>query len=308
MKAAEETSKPCLNCGDATPGNFCPVCGQRRTDVRVSLRRLLADVLEDQLSISSALPRTLIAILFRPGYATNEYLAGRIASYIAPFRLYLVTSLIFFLLLSFQTRMNDMRVPAVPVSVPADTAQIGTAEQAATEGDSVSRSNVELGRGFTFTLDGDFEGRITGIERIDRVLASRLEQLGEMEANEAAAVIIPGVLERMPVAMFLLVPLFAFLLKLLYLRTGRFYVEHFIFALHAHSFAFILFCLTMPVPDAISRFMTFVLLLYLVIAMKRVYRQGWFRTIFKWIVLAGAYSIALGTAMVVAVLVAIIAS
>ena len=301
-------SRPCLNCGDTTPGNYCPLCGQSRAEVRVSLRRLLSDVLEDQLSISSALPRTLVSILFRPGHATNEYLRGRIASYIAPFRLYLVTSLVFFLLLSLENRFGDLgRVPeADVVTDTVSRRDTVVADDTVTSDSVVASSEVRLGRGVRFTVEGDSLDRITGIEPLDRILADRLQRLGEMEAAEVAAVISPGVLDRLPVAIFLLVPLVAFFLKVLYLRTGRYYVDHFIFALHVHAFAFILFTVMMPVPEVVARFTGLVLIVYTVLAMKRVYAQSWVRTLFKWSLLAGAYSLSLAIAVVAAVLVAVV--
>ena len=91
--------RPCLNCGDETPGNFCRTCGQRKVEVRVSLRRMLLEALDDQFSLNSALPRTLQALFFKPGHLTREYMEGRIARYIPPFRLYLISSVIFFLIL-----------------------------------------------------------------------------------------------------------------------------------------------------------------------------------------------------------------
>lgn len=310
---ATGAAEPCLNCGDTSPGNYCPVCGQRRGEVRVSLRRLLADVLEDQLSISAALPRTLSALLFRPGHATNEYLRGRMASYIPPFRLYLVSSLIFFLLLSLLNSVGDIS-QARERNQPADTRvaiadssdSAGGRVTAAAEGDSAGPPQVPLGRNVTFSMEGDSLGRLTGIESLDRALRARLQRLGEMEGSEAAEAIVPGVLDRLPVAVFLLVPLFALMLKILYIRTGRYYIDHFIFALHVHAFAFILFTVLMPVPDTVSRYTTLILLVYLVLAMKRVYAQGWTRTIFKWLMLSGMYALALGIAIVGAVMVAIL--
>jgi len=69
--------RPCLNCGDTTVGFFCRNCGQRKADVRVSLRRMLMEVMDDQLSLNSTLPRTIGALLFRPGHLTAEYVQGR---------------------------------------------------------------------------------------------------------------------------------------------------------------------------------------------------------------------------------------
>jgi len=93
-------SRPCPNCGTTVDDLFCGHCGQRNATRLVSVRNMLMDALEDQLSVNSALPRTLAGLLFRPGFLTQEYVEGRIVRYIAPFRLYLVTSVLFFLGLS----------------------------------------------------------------------------------------------------------------------------------------------------------------------------------------------------------------
>lgn len=63
----------------------------------MSLRTLLREVLEDQLSLEARSPRTLHALLLRPGLLTADYREGRIARYVPPTRLYLVTGLVFFL-------------------------------------------------------------------------------------------------------------------------------------------------------------------------------------------------------------------
>ncbi|HUF67295.1 MAG TPA: DUF3667 domain-containing protein [Longimicrobiales bacterium] len=113
--------EPCLNCGDTTPGRYCRACGQRKGEVRVSMGRLTAEVLEDQLSINSALPRTLAALLLHPGRLTAEYSRGRIASFIAPFRLYLVASLLFFLVASVASRLGLSAEITINGGTPAET-------------------------------------------------------------------------------------------------------------------------------------------------------------------------------------------
>src|SRR5688572_31290922 len=91
----------CPNCNAPITGQYCADCGQRVTEVRMSVRRILMDVLEDQFSLNSGLVRTLRALFFKPGLLTTEYFSLRIARYVPPFRLYLISSLMFFLLLSF---------------------------------------------------------------------------------------------------------------------------------------------------------------------------------------------------------------
>ena len=62
--------------------------------------------MHDLAHLDSRVWRTLIALLLRPGRLTNEFVAGRRTLYLPPFRLYLVLSLIFFLLPSFGS--NDI--------------------------------------------------------------------------------------------------------------------------------------------------------------------------------------------------------
>ena len=83
------------------------------------------------------------------------------------------------------------------------------------------------------------------------------------------------------------------ILKLLYIRRDRYYAEHFVFALHVHAFVFLLFTLMMLLPGAADVVLVFALLVYTWVALKRVYRQGWFRTTVKWWTLGFTYSFVL---------------
>lgn len=343
---SEGTAEACRNCGDGSPGRFCPACGQRKGDVRVSLRRMLADVLEDQLSIDSTLPRTLVAILFRPGHLTNEYLAGRIASWIPPFRLYLAASVLFFLALSIGNRTGELRTlvtangdtiatvgpeSGMPVSAaidslrsalgdrPADTARgvVGAAGDTADGADDQSMEEPG-GRLRVFGLSIDSEPgddrpwteRVdanTGNAALDRFIESRFEAMSGLPADEVVKRILAETLNKIPTAMFVLLPLFALLLKGLYFRTGKYYVEHFVFSLHYHAFAFLTFTLMLvlgstPVAPVLGLWQV----VYLWLALRRVYGQGALWTSFKWVALTWAYSIVLGIGLFLTLIVAVI--
>ncbi len=102
-------------------------------------------------------------------------------------------------------------------------------------------------------------------------------------------------LENLPVAMFCLLPIYALLLKVMYVGSRRYYSEHLVFAMHIHTVAYLLFTVMVLVPDAgIGSWVNFVLLLglavYYFMALKQYYENGAFATLVKYVLLAAIYS------------------
>ena len=104
--------------------------------------------------------------------------------------------------------------------------------------------------------------------------------------------------EQLPTAMFILLPVFALLLKGVYLRRGWYYSEHLVFALHTHAFAFIVFSIIAALvgfrgnaggSGVAAAFLFLTIPAYFYLAQKRVYEQGWFKTALKAIILGGCY-------------------
>jgi hypothetical protein len=318
------------------------------------VRPLFADVLEDQFSLTSALPRTLGALFFHPGRLTNEYLSLRIARYLPPFRIYLISSLIFFLLLSFVTR-RSLQVNAgnvqtvfdsIGAEITADTqARVRADSSAALKAASDFKSSAPAGnttrrmkgvdvthrcgrfgtsaaaaRARTTVMDSSSSPASIGVhsdstlllglrtdaghrnwselaevnlgnERINRAVCQRLLGLGNLPPDTAIKRLMAGAISNTPKVMFFLLPLFALLLKILYVRRKRYYVEHFVFSLHVHAFMFLVFTVGLLLSKVF--FMAPLLCLwmpvYMLLAMKRVYGQGWLKTVTKWFVLGCAY-------------------
>jgi hypothetical protein len=272
--AGAPAAAPCANCGDPRAGNFCPQCGQRRATRVVSLRSLIAEVAEDQLSLSGALPRTLGVLLTRPGRLTNDYLAGRIARYVPPFRMYLLASFTFFLLFGFGISMRS-------------------GDDVVTDGQV--RSNLEDAR----VLDDTFENLPLLTASQKERLRQRARRLTELRPGELDRVLRDELLARAPVVLFLLLPFAAAVLKLLYIRQRRYYVEHFIFTLHLQTFVFILLAaldVLEPVPF-VGGLLVFWLLAYVVLAMKRVYRQSYPWTVVKLGALIVIYGLAFSVSL-----------
>jgi Protein of unknown function (DUF3667) len=344
VKAKVLDAEPCRNCGDTAPGVYCRMCGQRKGEIRISMRGLVAEVLEDQLAITSTLPRTLAALFLHPGRLTEEYTKGRIASWISPFRLYVAASLVFFFTVSITSRiepdrgtirvtgttgttrdsasipgrasgaglpLNDTRgtPPDTPGARPDMAGRTANTGAEAPAGRPARDSASEL-RGFGISIEpslltgdsADLSRAVharTGIDKLDRLVEERIRDLAVLGPQQAGRTLIAGMVQRAPTAMFLLLPVFALLVQLLHLRSRRYYVEHFVFSLHYHAFAFTLNTLMVlfertPIPAILGVW----LMLYLPIALHRVYRNNWIVTLAKSLVLGGIYFFVLAIVLV----------
>ncbi len=134
--------------------------------------------------------------------------------------------------------------------------------------------------------------------------------------------LITGLFSVLPQTLFVLMPLFAVLLKLMFVFKRRLYMEHLIVALHSHAFVFaalllMALCglgqmwlkeiapvLASPLGWAIT-LIGWWMPLYLLIMQKRVYRQGWVMTLVKYSIIGTCYSILIGVAVAVALVVSL---
>ena len=103
---------------------------------------------------------------------------------------------------------------------------------------------------------------------------------------------------NLPIAMFFLLPVFAMILAACYLRRKRFFVEHLVFGMHIHTFVFLVLAAALLVPSEgagnwVQLFLVVVSPLYVLIAMRRFYGEGWGRTLVKGFVVWNLYSFVL---------------
>lgn len=264
----------CLDCGELTPGNFCSHCGQRNADLRVSLWELCTEALDGLLQLDMRVFRTLPAFLFRPARLTREYSAGRRTRYTSPLRLYLFFSFAYFFLLS--------------VHPPATALQVV---------DASSTGKLEL------TPTGSIH---TGFPQLDQRINQRITELAHLDRKDALRRVGQGVLEQAPKLMFVLLPFFALLLKLLYWRSRRYYVEHLTLALYFHAFVFFCLLLQQLLPLWATLPLLGVISLYLLLSLLGIYHQSVFRTCLKMSILCFCYALLLiaggGLTLAVAVL------
>ncbi|MGA9343412.1 MAG: DUF3667 domain-containing protein [Rhodanobacteraceae bacterium] len=102
-----ETAPPCANCGAPMFGPYCYACGQPRKGMIRHLASVMSDVADTIFNIDSRVFHTLLPLYLRPGFLTNEYIAGRRVRYVTPFRLFFFLSLIAFFAIQYSVDLGE---------------------------------------------------------------------------------------------------------------------------------------------------------------------------------------------------------
>jgi Protein of unknown function (DUF3667) len=297
--AAPPDTTLCANCGAPLAGPYCSQCGQRHHHQPIHhFGHFIREATEDLTHADSRLWQTLLALLFRPGFLTREFLEGRRARYLPPVRLYLVVSVIFFLLTGWHARISGPEAVVVTQSGKSFSYKVIPAG-ATSEAAAARAASAPTAPGF----EGACRQTGTFIEQHGGWLAP----LGPRAAQNCATVLTQsGGVERLNEsitqnferAMFLFLPLLALAMKPLYRKPPRHYVEHLLFFLHNHAFLFVVLgsktvlemitsspLVLAPVNWAIAIYIVF----YFYRAMRLLYGQGRWLTLSKFVALGVAY-------------------
>jgi hypothetical protein len=268
----------CANCGATVTRRYCPDCGQRRDAQVHSLWGFLGEATETLTHADSRLWQTLLALLLRPGLLTREFLAGRRARYLPPFRLYFVLSVALFLIASATSGADHRR---------AD--ERGAADAAARDA-AVAH---------TILAPGGCAGlRYSGPQQ--QWLQPRLQLACQNLQRDGGHALGTAFVHNVPRAMFIFLPLLAAFMKLLYWRPHRYYVEHLLFLVHNHAFVFLALSLLLlasapaamqPLAGWLDLGLALYVPVYLFRAMHAVYAQAVALTLLKFLALGFAYTV-----------------
>ncbi len=268
------TDHVCRNCGATTSGNFCHMCGQETRLHAPSFSEFMHEFIGHYVALEGRLWGTITRLLFRPGLLTTEYLAGRRKRYVEPLRLYLSLSILFFAVLKF----SDADVVTADPRTETVVAEV--------------KRNQE---GHPPIVNDELE---QALQRKAPGVHEAIDRFEKMDDQRKSAVMQAGFYKYAPYAIFLLMPVFALWLKLLYLGSGKKYGEHMLFALHTNAFAFIMLGVFIYLPDGFLKFAAFCwVAAYLPWAMQRVYRKGKWGTAWRWMLLGVLHGISLAIAI-----------
>lgn len=280
----------CANCGAPVTGRFCSNCGQRAGHALPTVGHFLLESAEDLSHADSRLWVTLWALLFKPGFLTREFLSGRRARYLPPLRLYLVVSVVFFIVAGSQ--QHEVAVIQVQTGDHSHTTVMPLSEYGplrALPGETQQQHEARVCQG---GLDHNMSYAGPGSATLRRVaLKACVTYL-----RDGPEPLVGSFLHNMPRAMFLFLPLLALVMMLMYWHPRRYYVEHLLFFVHNHAFLFVLFTLVSLVSlvapalnHSLSDLATLYVIFYFFVSMRHVYGQGRWPTAIKLASLSIAY-------------------
>jgi hypothetical protein len=318
----------CENCGQALTGPYCAQCGQPAIDYRRSIGSLLVDAADAFFNLDARFFQSFGWLLIKPWRLTNEFIEGKRARHVHPLRVYLIASVTFFLVINYLAKGAHMRSeehgkrktfsigpaetaapPPLPPGLNLDahkqpsvlsfnfTPNASVSPTASPAPSVVPEANV-------FTLDGDEDAK--DMPPFGKWVEQRAkEKLGP--TGDRGDLFLKALISNLAPMVLCCIPLFALVLKILYIFKRRFYVDHLIFALHTHAFVFLSTVTIIGLGFLISMKSTALtaitctllgcaVIVQILIAIRRVYRQNWLATLFKFALGSLIYSVLLGTA------------
>ncbi len=321
----------CANCGTKFDGKFCPQCGQSVTDYDKPFTFIIYTFMGDFFAFDTRFFHTISALLFKPGFLSKEYIEGRRVKYAPPFRSFIFVSFILFLLLQvysnrglnkmLETSLNDEKGMILDSSI--STLSDSVFYTVASNIDSETTANDTMHDHFDLGFDSDKSGLVLNYNNDSLTTYDNLQQKLSAYANQferrlmketdpekreilkrliylfrSPNQLVSKVLKYLSWAFFLLLPIFAFILKLAYIRHKYNYMRHLVFSIHIHAFVFVVLTILVALhlifsnlPEIISFILVILMPLYFIIALKKFYGQSMIKVFLKFLFVSVAYNI-----------------
>ncbi len=324
----ERLEKNCLNCNTEVEGRFCQNCGQENIETKETVWQLGSHFFKDITHFDGKFFNTLKYLFLKPGFISSEYYIGKRANYVNPVRMYIFTSFFFFLIFFSFFKLNQANILTMDVygktmvdiktmdSLTLDdfTKKINKERGFGEKPMNISELNNYMESSFDssgfklFSTTYQSKDQYDSLIKIGVVKHSWLKRkiiFKELEIHkkyrnnrkESFRDFFNILLHSLPQMFFVSLPIFAFLLHLLYIRRRAFYyVSHSIFAVHFYIFSFIIMLFMFGLNKLsietnwefikyLQTFLGFGILFYLYKAMRRFYKQRRAKTILKFFIL-----------------------
>jgi len=224
-QSADLAGQPCRNCGEMVEQRYCTNCGQLAASFHRPIMSLIGETISDTFTVDGRLARTLPILLFRPGRLTKNYTEGKRARYVPPFRLFLLASLIFYLVLfalvppGQYINVDDETRAEITESISEGQANDVVEIVDETARERLERANIQVDA--PEVVLGDIENQIVAVLDNQDQFAAQLENW-------------------LPRLSILLVPMTMIALSILHFWRRKLYIyDHSVHALHLHSWIYL---------------------------------------------------------------------
>ncbi len=303
----------CLNCDTIANEKFCANCGQSTRDIRISFKSLALDFLGDALTFDSKLFRTIKPLILKPGLLTADFMEGKRIRYVPPLRLFIFSSLVFFVTVHYAMPINrttaEEEIASALDGEKIDLESLNLQSLNPDSEDESAPSDVNddptksertsrKSRGFNVDAGSLQSGDTFWQKALDRAIKRQEARFQDMDSDEATKIFVNQLFQVLSKAILLLMPLFALMLKLLYVRRDPYYLDHLIFAFHYHAFLFAMITVLIwlnlifdgPWIIVPTVFISIIVpLVHMFKSLRRVYGQEFFKTLVKFFVLMACY-------------------
>lgn len=332
MKKHYRTEHDCLNCGNTFEGHYCNNCGQENLELKEDFGHLMVHAVGDYFHFDEKFFHTLKPLLFQPGKLTVDYMAGKRTQYLHPIRMYIFISLVYFILLfgkngeekrveqkhvttehvidSVNRAINDYDglTPAQKQTLRQQTGRFAVGKKIKVN----EKNTASIGPFGSIVFDNDSTGTYEQYLRkqqklpadkrddfVDRYLNKKFYEW-KAQGKTPNEAIVESFRHNFPKMMFLLLPLFAWFLKIAFRKNHKYYVEHLIYSFHLHCFVFLFSTLIMliqmilpgswyQISQIIGLLSFFVVVWYIYRSLRVIYQRTGFRTITKMIGISLSY-------------------
>lgn len=292
-------------------GKYCHNCGQENIEPKESVWHLLSHLFKDITHFDGKFFTSMKDLIWKPGFLSLEYMKGRRAAYLNPIRMYLFTSFIFFLIFFSLYKIDGDNLNAGNID-NMDSVQLKQSPEKYNNGIPTAKKEIRerifdtasiqlLSRKYRSMVEYDSSVKAgKKYNWLEKQLVYKNIELNKKYKNNPGSLIsnlFNKLQHSIPQMLFVLLPLFALFLKLLYIRRKFFYyTDHAIFTIHFYIFVFIDMLLIFGISklEAITGFtwlqylnifMILVLFFYLYEAMRNFYKQSRLKIFLKYLLL-----------------------
>ena len=283
----------CKNCGHTIQEDqkFCPECGQKNRD-KLTFKVLMGELASAFISWDSKFFRTIGPLITKPGHVSKEYLGGKRKSFVAPFRLYLFFSFVFFFTLSL-LNTTDIQV----ASSNAENAPENLQEEMQDDTVRMLIANEQ------FEMHQDDLEELVEQDRLDEIPQVRDEKSAFYKKLWKKMLVVAAsggsffgsyLQKSVSIMFFFFLPVFGLLIWAFFSGKKMDYIEHLIYGVNFHAFFFFILWITLILSRLIGDGIPVVagvlyMFVYLIIGIRRFYEVKLGIAIFKSIFIALVY-------------------